>query len=199
MQDTLTPSFQKLKVLTKKNLVAVKHEIKYKELKDQPDYLTPEQWHQELKEKKEDIFLLDMRNHYEYTLGHFVNAIKMNVDTFRDGVELLDELVENRPKDKDIYMYCTGGIRCSVVGPYLKNKGFEHVKMLKGGISAYGKYIKEEPENSLFKGKNYVFDDRRTESITNDVLGKCYKCGSVSDHIINYKIKYVQLPLPECD
>ncbi|RCH86138.1 hypothetical protein CU098_008290, partial [Rhizopus stolonifer] len=151
MQDTLTPSFQKLRILTKRNLVAVKHEIKYKELKDQPDYLTPEQWHKELKEKKEDIFLLDMRNHYEYTLGHFVNAIKMNVDTFRDGVELLDELVENRPKDKDIYMYCTGGIRCSVVGPYLKNKGFEHVKMLKGGISAYGKYIKEEPENSLFK------------------------------------------------
>lgn len=141
----------------------------------------------------------------------------MNVDTFRDGVELLDELVENRPKDKDIYMYCTGGIRCSVVGPYLKNKGFEHVKMvkritsikmeemktkeiqLKGGISAYGKYIKEEPENSLFKGKNYVFDDRRTESITNDVLGRCYKCGSVSDHIINCKNNLCHLLFIQCD
>lgn len=59
-----------------------------------------------------------------------MNAIKMKVDTFRDGVYLLDKLVENRDKEDDIYMYCTGGIRCSVVGPYLKNKGYQHVKMV---------------------------------------------------------------------
>ncbi|KAG0749876.1 hypothetical protein G6F23_000667 [Rhizopus arrhizus] len=199
VEDTARPSFEKLRILTKKNLVATKHDIKSNELLNQPEYLTPEQWHKELKEKKEKAFLIDMRNQYEYNLGHFMNAIKMKVDTFRDGVYLLDELVENRDKEDDIYMYCTGGIRCSVVGPYLKNKGYQHVKMLKGGISAYGEYIKNQKEHSLFKGKNFVFDSRRIESITDDVLAKCFQCGSVCDHLVNCENNLCHLLFVQCD
>jgi len=63
-------------------------------------------------------------------VGHFDHAIKMNVDTFRQGMDLLDELTSDKPKDQEIYMYCTGGIRCSVAGAYLRNKGYQHVKMV---------------------------------------------------------------------
>ncbi|KAI9269876.1 Rhodanese-like domain-containing protein [Sporodiniella umbellata] len=199
MHDTSLPTFQKLRVLTKRNLVALREDQMVEVADLIPESLTPQQWHEELEEKGKEAFLLDMRNHYEYTLGHFDHAIKMNVATFRDGISLLDSLVEQQPKEKDIYMYCTGGIRCSIAGPYLKQKGFQHVKMLKGGISAYGHYVREQGQVSLFKGQNYVFDDRKTERITNDVLTRCYQCGSACDHVTNCKNHHCHLLFTQCD
>ncbi|CEP10817.1 hypothetical protein [Parasitella parasitica] len=131
IQDTSRPNFSKLRVLIKQNLVAVRNSdrITTQDLDLQPNHLTPEDWHKDLSSKKQDIFLLDMRNRYEYDVGHFDHAVKMNVDTFRQGMDLLDELTADKPKDQDIYMYCTGGIRCSVAGAYLRHKGYQHVKM----------------------------------------------------------------------
>ncbi|KAI8881878.1 Rhodanese-like protein [Backusella circina FSU 941] len=198
MQDTPKP-FSKLRVVLKKNLVAVRSPMTIEDCTKQPHHLTPEQWHNELKEKNEPPFLLDMRNQYEYDVGRFDHAIKMHVDTFREGMELLDELVQNKGIDEDIYMYCTGGIRCSVAGAYLKNKGFNNVKMLKGGVTAYGHYIKENNGESLYKGKNFTFDGRRGEPITNHVLSQCYHCGNPCDHFTNCCNKYCHLLYIQCD
>ncbi|KAI7893839.1 Rhodanese-like domain-containing protein [Mucor mucedo] len=200
IEDTSSPNFSKLRVLVKNNLVSIRQHVTTQDLAVQPHHLTPEDWHSQLSQKNEDLFLLDMRNQYEYHFGHFKHAIKMDVDTFRDGIQLLDELVANRPKGDDIYMYCTGGIRCSVAGTYLKKKGYENVKMLKGGITAYGHYIKENQEKpSLFKGKNFTFDGRRGEPITNDVLTQCYHCGSSCDHVTNCVNNKCHLLFVQCE
>ncbi|CAO3610834.1 unnamed protein product [Mucor fragilis] len=187
--DTAQPSFSKLRVLIKRNLVAIRENecITTQDLELQPNHLTPQDWHKELAARKQDIFLLDMRNSYEFDVGHFDHAIKMDVDTFRDGMNLLDKLTSDKPKDKEIYMYCTGGIRCSVAGAYLRNKGYQRVKMLAGGVTAYGHYVKDSSSSSssLFKGKNFTFDGRRGEPITGHVLTKCYHCGDQCDHITN--------------
>ncbi|OAD02422.1 hypothetical protein MUCCIDRAFT_82810 [Mucor lusitanicus CBS 277.49] len=166
--DTTQPNFSSLRVLVKRN----------------PNHLTPEDWHKKLASRKQDIFLLDMRNRYEFDVGHFDHAIKMNVDTFRQGMDLLDALTSDKPKDQEIYMYCTGGIRCSVAGAYLRKKGYQHVNMLEGGVTAYGHYVKDSVP-SLFKGKNFTFDGRRGEPITDHVLTQCFHCGDQCDHITN--------------
>ncbi|KAI8647877.1 Rhodanese-like domain-containing protein [Parasitella parasitica] len=200
MQDTSRPNFSKLRVLVKKNLVAVRKNdcMTAQDLDLQPNHLTPEDWHKELSARKQDIVLLDMRNRYEYDVGHFDHAIKMNVDTFRQGLDLLDELSADKPKDHEIYMYCTGGIRCSVAGAYLRNKGYQHVKMLQGGVTAYGHYVRNNVP-SLFKGKNFTFDGRRGEPITDHVLTQCYHCGNQCDHITNCANTKCHLLLVQCE
>ncbi|GAA5813236.1 hypothetical protein MFLAVUS_006710 [Mucor flavus] len=199
MQDTSHPNFNKLRVLVKKNLVSIRQHVTTQDLAVQPHHLTPEDWHTQLSQQKDEVFLLDMRNQYEYNVGHFDHAIKMDVDTFREGIHLLDQLVADKSKQKDIFMYCTGGIRCSVAGSYLRKKGYENVKMLKGGINAYGHYIKESTKNSLFKGKNFTFDGRRGEAITNHVLTQCYHCGSSCDHITNCVNTRCHLLFVQCE
>ncbi|CAO0792628.1 unnamed protein product [Mucor circinelloides] len=197
--DTTQPNFSKLRVLIKRNLVAIRENecITTQDLELQPNHLTPQDWHKELASRKQDIFLLDMRNRYEFDVGHFDHAIKMNVDTFRQGMDLLDELTSDKPKDQEIYMYCTGGIRCSVAGAYLRNKGYQHVKMLEGGVTAYGHYVKDNVP-SLFKGKNFTFDGRRGEPITDHVLTQCYHCGEQCDHITNCANTQCHLLFVQC-
>ncbi|KAH8548933.1 hypothetical protein BGW37DRAFT_504371 [Umbelopsis sp. PMI_123] len=199
MQDTEKPSFRTLKVLRKPHLVAVDSSVKRHDISKKPIYLTPDQWHQRLSNCEKDTLLIDMRNHYEYDVGRFDNAVKMNVDTFRDGLKLLDDLVADRKKDEAIYMYCTGGIRCSVAGAYMTNKGYMNVNMLKGGITSYGHYVKEnQVSNSLFRGSNFTFDGRRGERITDDVLAHCHQCGAPCDALSNCANKLCHLLFIQC-
>ncbi|KAI9008942.1 Rhodanese-like domain-containing protein [Phycomyces nitens] len=199
IQDTLTPSFRNLRVAIKRNLVATKAVLQTKDLALQPDYLDPAVWHEQLADKGNKAFVLDMRNHYEYDIGHFEHAIKMDVDTFRDGLEVMDSLLETKPTDQDIYMYCTGGIRCSVAGSYLLQKGYKGVKMLKGGVSAYGHYVQKENKPSLFRGMNFTFDGRRGERITADVLSNCFHCNAPCDRLSNCSNTLCHLLFTQCD
>ncbi|KAI8390871.1 uncharacterized protein BYT42DRAFT_542518 [Radiomyces spectabilis] len=109
----------------------------------------------------------------------------MDVDTFREGMDVMEDLIGSRSKEQDIYMYCTGGIRCSVAGSYLRNKGYQRVKMLKGGVTAYGHYVQLQNKPSLFRGKNFTFDGRRGERVTDDVLSFCHQCGAPCDSMTN--------------
>ena len=133
----------------------------------------------------EDTILVDMRNHYESEIGHFSGAITPDVDTFRDSLDLIEEDLKAHKKDKNLVMYCTGGIRCEKASAYYKHKGFEKVYQLNGGIIEYARQVKENNLENKFIGKNFVFDHRRSESITSDVIAQCHQCGEDCDrHVI---------------
>ncbi|KAJ8659144.1 hypothetical protein O0I10_005183 [Lichtheimia ornata] len=201
LEDLDTPCFRKLRVMIKKNLVAIKDVLPANEIEIQKEqHLDPEEWHRQLSEKGSDAILVDMRNHYEYDIGRFDHAIKMDVDTFREGLDELERMMLARP-DKEVYMYCTGGIRCTATSSYFANKGIgKNLKMLKGGITAYGQYIRQNPkEQSLFRGKNFTFDDRRGERVTHDVLARCFQCGAPCDVLHNCANTQCHLLFVQCD
>lgn len=102
---------------------------------------------------------VDMRNHYEYEVGHFENAIEVPSDTFRDQLPMAVDMLQEQ-KDKNIVMYCTGGIRCEKASAYMLHNGFKNVYHVEGGIIEYARKAKEQGLPLRFKGKNFVFDNR---------------------------------------
>ena len=114
--------------------------------------------------------LVDMRNHYESEIGHFKNAITPDVDTFRDSLDIIEEDLKDYKEDKKLVMYCTGGIRCEKASAYYKHKGFKNVFQLEGGIIEYTRQVNEKALENKFLGKNFVFDHRRSERISDDVI-----------------------------
>ena len=131
-----------------------------------------------------DTVVVDMRNHYESEVGRFQNAICPDADTFRDELPIVEKELEDK-KDKKILLYCTGGVRCEKASAYLKHKGFKDVNQLHGGIIDYVRQIKDKQLPSKFIGKNFVFDERVGERITEDVISKCHQCGSPCDTHVN--------------
>lgn len=127
-----------------------------------------------------NTIIVDMRNHYESEIGHFENAITPDVDTFRDSLPIIEEQLSDS-KDKNLLMYCTGGIRCEKASAYYKHKGFENVYQLEGGIIEYARQVNEEGLANKFKGANFVFDDRMMERISDDVISKCHQCADPRD------------------
>lgn len=147
---------------------------------------------------REDTVIIDMRNHYETEVGYFQNAIKPDVDTFREALPETGKILEKH-KDKNIVMYCTGGIRCEKASAYFKYKGFKHVHQLKGGIIQYAREVKEKGLPNKFIGKNFVFDERLGERITNDIVSHCHQCGKPCDTHTNCKNDACHLLFIQCD
>lgn len=129
----------------------------------------------------QDTILVDMRNHYESEIGHFKNAITPDVDTFRESLDIIEEDLKNHKEDRNLVMYCTGGIRCEKASAYYKHKGFKNVFQLDGGIINYVRQINEVGLENKFIGKNFVFDQRRSERISEDVIAHCHQCGAPAD------------------
>jgi UPF0176 protein len=127
-----------------------------------------------------DTVLIDMRNHYESEVGHFEHAILPDVDTFREEIAYVENMLKGQ-EDKNIVMYCTGGIRCEKASAYLKHKGFPKVHQLEGGIIKYARDAKEQGLPIKFKGVNFVFDERLAERISEDVIAVCHQCGNPFD------------------
>ncbi len=128
-----------------------------------------------------NTIVVDMRNHYESEIGHFTNAIKPDVDTFRESLPIIEDQLSAHKQDKKLLMYCTGGIRCEKASAYFKHKGFENVYQLEGGIIEYTRQVKAEGLESKFIGKNFVFDHRLGERITDDIVSQCHQCGEPCD------------------
>lgn len=133
----------------------------------------------------ENTVLVDMRNHYESEIGHFEGAITPDVDTFRDSLPIIEDDLKEFKEDKNLVMYCTGGIRCEKASAYFKHKGFKKVYQLEGGIIEYTRQVKAENLENKFKGKNFVFDERRSEKISDDVISVCHQCGEACDSHTN--------------
>ena len=141
--------------------------------------------------------IIDMRNHYEYEVGHFVRAIEIPTDTFRDQLPMAVDMMKGN-EEKNIIMYCTGGIRCEKASAYMLHKGFKNVFHLEGGIINYAKQIKEHELESKFIGKNFVFDNRLGERITEDVIATCHQCGKPCDTHTNCKNDGCHLLFIQC-
>ncbi|CAO3571616.1 unnamed protein product [Mortierella alpina] len=205
-------AFKKLHVRVKSQLVSDGIDNNSFDLFNEPTYLSPEEWHKELSSLSEPPILIDMRNHYESAIGHFENAIRPDVTTFKENVDAMLDICKGK-EDQDIYMYCTGGIRCTRSGALLKSNGFKSVKMLQGGVTAYGRYIQEQREktlaaadpshqvSSIYKGKNFTFDKRLGEPITEEVLATCHICGTDCDtycNCSNLACNLLMISCPSC-
>lgn len=141
------------------------------------------QAYNELSEQS-DTIVVDMRNHYEYEVGHFRDAIEIPSDTFREQLPMAVDMLQDQ-KDKNIIMYCTGGIRCEKASAYLLHKGFKNVYHVEGGIIEYARKAKEQGIPNKFIGKNFVFDERLGERISEDVIAQCHQCGAPCDDHTN--------------
>ena len=148
--------------------------------------------------KDEQTVVIDMRNHYEYEVGHFSTAIEIPSDTFREQLPMAVEMMQGK-EDKNIIMYCTGGIRCEKASAFMLHNGFKNVFHLEGGVINYAKQAKEAGLESKFIGKNFVFDDRLGERITEDVIAKCHQCGKPADTHTNCKNDGCHLLFIQCE
>jgi UPF0176 protein len=188
-------SFFKLKILVRKKIVADGlddssfdvtstgihvNALEFNKLSDDPNTI-----------------VVDMRNHYESEVGHFKGAILPNVDTFREELQIVEDLMKDQ-KDKNLLMYCTGGIRCEKASAWMKHMGFKNVFQLEGGIINYAKEIKEQGIESKFIGKNFVFDERLGERITPDIIASCHQCGKPCDEHTNCKNDGCHLLFIQC-
>jgi len=146
-----------------------------------------------------NTIVVDFRNHYESEIGHFKGAITPDVETFRESLPIINEQLKDFKEDKNLVMYCTGGIRCEKASAYFKHQGFKKVFQLEGGIINYAKQIKEEGLESKFIGKNFVFDHRLGERITNDIVSQCHQCGVACDNHTNCENEGCHLLFIQCD
>jgi UPF0176 protein len=140
---------------------------------------------------------VDMRNHYESEVGYFKGAVRPDVDTFREELQVVEDLM-NTQKDKNLLMYCTGGIRCEKASAWMKHQGFKNVFQLEGGIIKYAREVKEQGLENKFIGKNFVFDERLGERITEDIIAVCHQCGKPCDDHTNCKNDGCHLLFIQC-
>jgi UPF0176 protein len=145
----------------------------------------------------ENTIIVDMRNHYESEVGHFKNAICPNVDTFREELKVVEGIMRDK-KDKNLLMYCTGGIRCEKATAWMKHIGFKNVFQLDGGIIEYTRQSRDLGIENKFIGKNFVFDERLGERITDDIIAVCHQCGQPCDDHTNCKNDGCHLLFIQC-
>ncbi len=147
-----------------------------------------------------NTIIVDMRNHYESEVGHFVNAITPDVETFREELPLVEEMLQGQ-EDKNLLMYCTGGIRCEKASAYFKHKGFKNVFQLNGGIIEYARQVKAQGLENKFLGKNFVFDERLGERIGEEIIATCHQCGQPCDdhtNCANESCHILFIQCPQC-
>jgi len=156
---------------------------------------------QEFNDLLEDpnTIVVDFRNHYESEVGHFEGAITPDVENFRESLPIINDQLQDYKEDKNLLMYCTGGIRCEKASAYFKHQGFKNVYQLEGGIIEYTRQIKEEGIKSKFIGKNFVFDHRLGERITDDIISQCHQCGKPCDNHTNCANDACHLLFIQCD
>ena len=188
-------SFWVLRIKTREKIVADGIEDPSFSMENKGNYVNAEQMNTLL--ENEDTIVIDMRNHYEYEVGHFDHALEIPSDTFREQLPMAAEMMKDN-KDKNIIMYCTGGIRCEKASAYMLHEGFKNVFHLEGGVINYANKIKEAGLPSKFKGKNFVFDDRLGEKITEDIIAKCHQCGTPCDTHTNCKNDGCHLLFIQC-
>jgi UPF0176 protein len=174
--------FPKKTVKYRKELVALGQKVDYKQ---GGKHASPEEWKKMLDERDENTLVLDVRNDYEWEVGHFAEAQKPDFKTFREFPNSVKKLQgQYDPKKTRVLMYCTGGIRCELYSCLMKEAGYEQVYQLDGGVIKYG----QEVGNDHWKGNLFVFDDRLVVPIAeeeNEVIGTCRHCGEKTDACYN--------------
>lgn len=189
-------SFLKLIIRVKKKIVADGLDDNAFDVTNVGQHLTAKEFNEAM--EKPGAIVVDMRNHYESEVGKFINAFTPQADTFKEELPMvLDEL--KGKEGQKILMYCTGGVRCEKASAFLKHHGFKDVNQLHGGIIDYVRQIKNEELPSKFIGKNFVFDERVGERITEDVIAECHQCSKKCDNHVNCANDDCHLLFIQCD
>ncbi len=166
-------SFIRLSVKVKDKIVADGLDDDSFDASNTGKYVTAKEMNEYIDNK--EAVVVDMRNAYESEVGHFDDAITPQVDSFREELAVITKDLADK-KDAPIALYCTGGIRCEKASAWMKHNGFTNVKHLKGGIIDYAHQVKEQGLPNKFKGKNFVFDERLGERISQEVIATCHLC-----------------------
>ncbi len=189
--------FPRLKISVKDEIVHLGISPKELSADQAGEYLSPEQVHDLINQKKDNVVLLDTRNTYETAIGTFKNAVIPPIENFRDLPAYIDAH-EELFKNKEVVMFCTGGVRCERATAYLKTKAIaDKVYHIKGGIVRYA----EAFPDGHFRGKNYVFDGRVSVVINNDIIGTCQFCAIPFDdcsNCVNTRCNNRMLSCPPC-
>jgi UPF0176 protein len=189
-------SFWVLKIKVRDKIVADGITDPSFDMRNKGKYVNAEEFNQLTSDP--DTIVVDMRNHYEYEVGHFVNAIEVPSDTFREQLPMAADMLKEA-RDKNIIMYCTGGIRCEKASAYMLHQGFKNVFHLEGGIINYANQAKEKGLELKFKGKNFVFDNRLGERITEEIIARCHQCGKPADTHVNCANEACHLLFIQCE
>ncbi|MFC7370565.1 rhodanese-related sulfurtransferase [Fictibacillus iocasae] len=191
VESSAVQAFKKIKIKVKPEIVNFNLADDVNPNETTGTHLSPKEWLEAM--QQEDVVILDARNTYEYDLGHFKNAIRPDIETFR---ELPDWIRNNfsQYKEKKVLTYCTGGIRCEKFSGFLVKEGFKDVSQLDGGIITYG--YDPEVKGKLWDGKCYVFDERISVPVNRTgeavIVGTCCHCGDPEE-------RYVKCGNPECN
>ena len=190
-------SFLKLKIKIREKIVADGLDDCDFDVTKIGKHLNAKKFNKMLNDK--NTICIDMRNHYESEIGYFKGAIKPDVDTFRESIATIDKEVDKYGKEKNYLMYCTGGIRCEKASAYLKHKGVQNVFQLEGGIIEYAKQVTRQKLKNNFVGKNFVFDQRIGEKISNKIVSNCHQCGRPCDTHVNCANDFCHLLFIQCN
>jgi len=175
-------AFPKMTVKYRAQLVAIDCEV---DVAERGEAVSPDRWKKMLEERDEQTIVLDVRNDYEWKIGHFEGSELPQLETFREFPDYAKKLkAERDPKETVVMMYCTGGIRCEFYSALMKKEGFEKVYQLDGGVINYG--LQEGSDH--WKGKLFVFDDRLVVPVGEEGTGPiscCNHCGSPNDVYYN--------------
>ena len=189
-------SFWVLKIKVREKIVADGiHDASF-DMQNRGKYVNAEQFNQLTDDP--NTIVVDMRNHYEYEVGHFERAIEIPSDTFRDQLPMAADMLKEA-KEKNIIMYCTGGIRCEKASAFMLHQGFKNVFHLEGGIINYVNQAKEKSLPLKFHGKNFVFDNRLGERVTEEIISKCHQCGQPADTHVNCANEGCHLLFIQCE
>jgi len=151
-------------------------------------HLKPAQVHELVEQYGDDVVFFDGRNKHEAAIGKFKNAVVPDVETSRDFIRELESGKYEDLKDKKIVTYCTGGIRCEILSSLMKNRGFDDVYQMDGGIVKYGETYADD---GLWEGSLYVFDDRMNVKFSGSAkdIGQCIHCQATTSNYENCAVK----------
>ncbi len=174
-------AFPRCKISVKREIVHLGIDPKELTVENTAQHLTPAQTHELFLNPPKNFVVLDGRNNYEAAVGKFEGAIAPDIRYFRQFPEYINQNLDQF-KDKTVLMYCTGGIRCERASAYLNQKNVaKKIYQVEGGIH---RYVEQYPDG-FFRGKNYVFDQRITVKVNDDVISTCLNCPTPSDDYVN--------------
>ena len=190
------PSFYKLIIKVREELVAYGVPKESYDMNHVGKHLSTNEYNKALEDP--GAIVVDMRNYYESEIGRFENALIPDVETSKELLPEVKRLLKGKEKN-NVLLYCTGGIRCEKASSYLIKNGFQNVNQLQGGIIQYAHDVKEKDMISRFKGKNFVFDDRLGERVTDDILASCHLCGTSCDEHTDCNNDACHILFIQCD
>jgi UPF0176 protein len=189
-------SFYKLIVKVRKKILADGLDDQSFDVTQVGRHLTAKEFNEAM--QSEDTVVVDVRNHYESEIGHFEKALLPDVDSFREELPVIKDMLQGR-EDKKILLYCTGGIRCEKASAWLKHEGFKDVNQLHGGIIDYARQVKEQALENKFVGKNFVFDARLGERVSDEIIASCHQCGRPADTHTNCAWEACHILFIQCE